>query len=567
MVTATDTPILRIRNLSIATTRGKPVVSDVSLDVSRGEVVAVIGASGSGKTTLALSALGRLRPGLIPAGGTVELEGTDMLTAPERQLNALRGRRVAYVAQSAAASFNPRHRLQRQVIESALLHGSQTRAEARQRAKATFALLNLPADRGLSRRFPHQVSGGQLQRFMIAMAMQEEPLLLICDEPTSALDVTTQLEVIAQLKHAIAAKNTAALFISHDLAVVAQLATRIAVMRHGRLVECGTTDQILNAPREAYTRELLAACKGFSEGTASGTAAGGEPAPAPGAPPPALSATGIVAGYGPVSNGRPLLTTLSDISLAIDPGEIVALIGESGSGKSTFARVVAGLLPAASGALHFAGQPLPAAIGQRSAEQRRRIQLVYQSADTALNPRMSARRILGRTLRFYGGTQGREAGARMVELLRLVHLPPEYLDRTPMQLSGGEKQRLNLARALAAEPTLLICDEITSALDTIVAEGIIDLIRDLRQRLGISVLFISHDLATVASLADRVAVLRDGRQVETGATAHILGAPAHPYTRLLVASVPQLRPGWLEDATTQRNMLVSALNQQEVAAQ
>ncbi len=556
MVSAPDTPILRIRNLSIATEDGRPVVSDVSLDVSRGEVVAVIGASGSGKTTLALSALGRLRPGLVPAGGTVELEGIDMLTAPAAQLNALRGSRVAYVAQSAAASFNPRHRLERQVIESALLHGSQTREAARRRARDTFALLNLPADKGLARRYPHQVSGGQLQRFMIAMAMQEEPLLLICDEPTSALDVTTQLEVIAQLKRAIAAKDTAALFISHDLAVVAQLATRIAVMRDGRLVECGTTEQILNAPREAYTRELLDACKGL---------AGAAPpaAEAPAATPPALSASGIVAGYGPVVAGRPRLTTLHDISLSIDPGEIVALIGESGSGKSTFARVVAGLLPAASGMLHFAGQPLPAAIAARSAEQRRRIQLVYQSADTALNPRMTARRILGRTLRFYVGLKGREAEARMVDLLRLVHLPPAYLDRTPMQLSGGEKQRLNLARALAAEPTLLICDEITSALDTIVAEGIIDLIRDLRGRLGLSVLFISHDLATVSGLADRVAVLREGRQIETGATAAILGAPDHPYTRLLVASVPQLRTGWLEEAASQRNALISALTQQE----
>ncbi len=557
MVTAPDTPILRVRNLSIATITGKPVVSDVSFDVWRGEVVAVIGASGSGKTTLALSALGRLRPGLVPVGGSVELEGTDMLTAPESRLNALRGCRVAYVAQSAAASFNPRHRLERQVIESALLHGSQTSAEARQRARNTFALLSLPTDQKLARRFPHQVSGGQLQRFMMAMAMQEEPQLLICDEPTSALDVTTQLEVITQLKQAIAARNTAALFISHDLAVVAQLATRILVMHNGRLVEGGTTDQILNAPREAYTRELLAACQSFSDGAATGEEV------AASVPPAALSASRIVAGYGPVINGQPSVVTLSDVSLTIAPGEIVALIGESGSGKSTFARVVAGLLPASSGALQFAGEPLPVAIGQRSVAQRRHIQLVYQSADTALNPRMSVRRILARTLNFYGGIRGTQAGARMVELLQLVRLPADYLDRTPMQLSGGEKQRVNLARALAAGPTLLICDEITSALDTIVAAEIIDLIRELRHRLGIAVLFISHDLATVSSLADRVTVLRDGKQVETGPTDRILGAPSHPYTRLLVASVPQLRTGWLEEAEIERNALVSALEQQK----
>lgn len=561
MVTTAQTPILRIRNLSIATTLGNPVVSGVNLDVFPGEVVAVIGASGSGKTTLALAALGRLRPGLAPASGAIELEGIDMLAATERQLNALRGKRVAYVAQSAAASFNPRHRLQQQVIESALLHGSQRREEAIQRAKNTFALLNLPADKDLPLRFPHQVSGGQLQRFMIAMAMQEDPLLLICDEPTSALDVTTQLEVIAQLKRVIAAKNTAALFISHDLAVVAQLADRIAVMHRGRLIECGTADQILNAPRETYTRELLAACSGLSENTAPAQTETPRATVAP-----ALSTAQIVAGYGPVVDGHPQLTVLSDISLAIDPGEIVALIGESGSGKSTFARVVAGLLPAVDGTLRFNGQPLPAAIEHRSAEQRRQIQLVYQSADTALNPRMPVRRILGRMLQFYGDIRGQRANERMIELLRLVHLPPEYLDRTPMQLSGGEKQRLNLARALAADPALLICDEITSALDTIVAKGILDLIRDLRERLGISVLFISHDLATVSSLADRVAVLRNGRQIETGPTASVLGSPVHPYTRVLVASVPQLRTDWLEDATAQRNVLVSALNQQEIAS-
>jgi len=559
-----DAPVLQIRNLSIASTEGVPVVTDITLDVARGEVLAVIGASGSGKTTLALTALGRLRPGLMQTGGQVELDGISMLDASQAQLNALRGSRVAYIAQSAAASFNPRFRLERQVIESALLHGTQTHEEAQRKAQATFDMLNLPEDRELSHRFPWQVSGGQLQRFMIAMAMQEDPLLLICDEPTSALDVTTQMEVIAQLKKAIAARNTAALFISHDLAVVAQLATRIAVMRNGRLVEVGTTDQILNTPRDAYTRELLHAFQSFSTTNATSVAIAAQSPPS--SQPPAIAAEGIIAGYSIGADGMPLVTTLHDVSLSVAQGEIVALIGESGSGKSTFARVFAGLLPAASGTLAFAGRPLASAIEQRSLEERRRIQLVYQSADTALNARMTLRRIIGRTLRFYDGLRGKQALDRMEELLGLVQLPLDFLDRTPMELSGGEKQRLNLARALAANPEVLICDEITSALDTIIAGGIIELIRDLRERLGLSILFISHDLATVASLADRVAVLRNGRQVEVGETARILGAPEHPYTRLLVASVPRLDPAWLEEATAARDTLVLTLDPEKVTA-
>ncbi|MDX3809049.1 MAG: ABC transporter ATP-binding protein, partial [Bosea sp. (in: a-proteobacteria)] len=544
--------LLSIDGLTISTTAGKPVLQGVSLQVARGEVLALIGASGSGKTTLALSALGHLRPGLMHAGGDVRLTGIDMLRAAPKTLSAMRGRSAAYIAQSAAAAFNPRIRLADQVVESALLHRSQTEKAARARALDLFRYLSLPAPDHIGTRFPYQVSGGQLQRFMIAMGMQEEPDLLVCDEPTSALDVTTQVEVMRLLKRVIADNSTSALFVSHDLAVVAQIATRIAVMRAGRIVEIGPTEQIINAPRESYTRELIAACAHLSLAALAKKPNGTR---AKDAQPPVIAARDIVAGYGPVVDGRPQVPTLHGVDLAAGKGEIVAVIGESGSGKTTLARVIAGLHAPASGSLTLAGQPLAGRDEARSAPDRRRIQLVMQMADTALNPKHRLRLILGRVLAFFHGLKGKAAEDRMVELLGLVSLPAEYLDRFPTQLSGGEKQRVNLARALAANPQVLICDEITSALDTIIAGQIIDLVKRLRDELGLTIIFISHDLATVASIADRVTVLRRGRVVEAGESEAVLSAPQDPYTRVLVASVPELRQGWLEEAAATRERL------------
>lgn len=548
--------LLSIDGLAISTTAGKPVLQGVSLQVARGEVLALIGASGSGKTTLALSALGHLRPGLMHAGGDVRLTGTDMLRADPKTLSAMRGRSAAYIAQSAAAAFNPRIRLADQVVESALLHRSQTEKAARARALDLFRYLSLPAPDHIGTRFPYQVSGGQLQRFMIAMGMQEEPDLLVCDEPTSALDVTTQVEVMRLLKRVITDNRTSALFVSHDLAVVAQIATRIAVMRAGRIVEIGPTEQIISAPREGYTRKLIAACAHLSLAALARKPNG---ARAKDDRPPVIAARDIVAGYGPVVDGRPQVPTLHGVDLAAGKGEIVAVIGESGSGKTTLARVIAGLHAPASGTLTLAGQPLAGRDEARSAPDRRRIQLVMQMADTALNPKHRLRLILGRVLAFFHGLKGKAAEDRMVELLGLVSLPAEYLDRFPTQLSGGEKQRVNLARALAADPQVLICDEITSALDTIIAGQIIDLVKRLRDELGLTVIFISHDLATVASIADRVTVLRRGRVVEAGESEAVLSAPQDPYTRVLVASVPELRQGWLEEAAATREHLAQAL--------
>lgn len=549
--------VLDVERLVIGPRSGRAVVDDVSLTVDRGEVMALIGESGSGKTTLALSALGHIRSGLARRSGSVRFAGAEMLGAEDGALRMLRGRSVSYLAQSAAASFNPSLRLDYQVVEPSLMHGSRSQEEALAAARRLYRRLDLPDPENIGRRYPHEVSGGQLQRFMIAMGMIEGPQLLVCDEVTSALDVTTQVEVLKALKSAIKEERVAALFVSHDLAVVAQIADRITVLRHGRMVEQGSVRDILEAPQEAYTRQLIDACRRWDKRTtraSAGTAAKEAPL---------LEVKGLKAGFGPRGrNGLPAILAVNDISLTVARRRVTAVIGESGSGKSTLAQVIAGLIPSVVGETRLDGKPLAPIAADRALEQRRRIQMVFQMADTALNPRHSIGRILGRALSFFWGKGflGMPRAQRLkrtLELLEMVRLPAEYVTRRPGQLSGGEKQRVNLARALAAEPDLLICDEITSALDTVVAEQIVRLVEDLRDRLGLAILFISHDLATVATLADEVVVMRRGVAVEQGPGASVLAAPQHAYTRLLIDSVPELRADWLEEAVARRAAAVA----------
>jgi len=543
----TSSSLLEINALRVTPDAGgRPVVNDVSLALGKGEVLALIGESGSGKTTLALSALGHVRRGLTAVAGTVRLNGANLFALGTGELRRLRGRAVAYVAQSAAMSFNQRMRLDRQVTEPARVHGVLSSMQALLRAHDLYRSLDLPDPGAIGGRYPHEVSGGQLQRFMIAMGLLLHPGLVVCDEPTSALDVTTQVEVLRALKAAIRDQQTAALFVSHDLAVVAQVADRIAVLKEGCLVEVGTTAAILESSNHAYTRELLAACRRWPAVPAQ-SREGRRPAAADtmGA---YLDVRGVSADFGPARTGGPADKVLDDVSLQVRRGQVVAVIGESGSGKSTLARVIAGLHPRSSGAIHLAGEPLSRGMASRRPEQLRRVQMVFQSADTALNGKHSVGLILNRVLKFFDRVPHRARPARIAELLRIVRLPPEYAQRRPMQLSGGEKQRVNLARALAADPEVLICDEITSALDTVVAASIVGLIEDLRDRLDLAIVFISHDMATVASLADEVIVLQRGRVVESGSAFQVLTEPRAPYTRLLMHSVPELRPGWLEDA-------------------
>ena len=557
--------LLEVRDLWVSARKDdgsdQPIVKGVSFAVKPSEVVALIGESGSGKTTIALSALAFTKPGLEFTGGEVTLQGTDVLTMPRQAQRKLRGQRVAYLAQSAAATFNPAIKIGEQVTESSVLHGLLTQEEADRRAESLYRALELPDPERLGRRYPHQVSGGQLQRLMAAMALCGKPDLLVLDEPTTALDVTTQIEVLKAIKEVIREEGSAAIYVTHDLAVVAQIADHIVVLYNGAIQEQGPADQIINRPTHPYTRRLMAAVRpppaagGDAEGDASGQSSV-----------PALEARNVSAGYRIASGGKPLALVLKDVDVAVKRGQVVGMIGESGCGKSTLARVFAGLLPAMGGEIALDGQALAPSLKKRTREELRKVQIVFQMADTALNPRQRVGDIVGRPAQFYLGLKGEAKRKRVAELLQMVELPAEFAYRYPQELSGGQKQRVNLARALAADPEVLLCDEVTSALDTIVGANIIELLKSLRRDLKVSFVFISHDLSTVASFADEIVVLYAGRVVEQGPVNQVLSPPYHPYTRLLITSVPELRVGWLEDSMTTREAAAGIARAVEISA-
>ena len=535
--------LLQIRDLRITARifpvdeppREVEIVKGVSFDLQKGRVLGLIGESGAGKSTIGLAALAHGRGGVRISGGQVLLDGQDILTLQSRGVRDLRGRRVCYVAQSAAAAFNPARRLMDQVTEASLLHGLMTRTEAEARARMLFRVLGLPDPEHFGARYPHQVSGGQLQRAMTAMALCPRPELIVFDEPTTALDVTTQLDVLAAIKRAIEETGTAAIYITHDLAVVAQVADDIMVLRHGKTVEYGPTRQIIEAPREEYTRALLNV----------GALEHAETADQSGA---LLRVQGVHAGYG---NG---VKVLDNVTLHLPRGQTLAVVGESGSGKSTLARVITGLLPPSQGRVEFDGKPLSNALRGRSRDERRRIQLIYQMADTAMNPRQTVAEIIGRPLGFYFGMRGAKRRARVAELLDQIEMGQGFADRYPAELSGGQKQRVAIARALAAEPDLILCDEPTSALDPLVADGILKLLLRLQRDTQVSYLFITHDIHIVRAIADSVAVMFKGRLQRFGPKSQVLAPPYDDYTDLLLKSVPDMRLGWLEQALAERRM-------------
>ncbi|WP_418132989.1 ABC transporter ATP-binding protein [Variovorax sp. 375MFSha3.1] len=529
---------LTVENLSISAGTAT-LVDNLSFSVQPGEVLALIGESGSGKTTTALALMGHARHGCSISGGRVRIGDTDVLALDARAQRALRGRTVAYIAQSAAASFNPSRMIMDQVVEPTVIHGLCRRAEAEAKAVQLFRELALPDPEGIGSRYPHQVSGGQLQRLMAAMALIGDPDLVILDEPTTALDVTTQIEVLRAFRRVVRERRATAVYVSHDLAVVAQMADHILVLRNGTMRELNATGQILAAPADDYTRSLLAAARPQVRTPANATDDGRELL---------LEVRQLSAGYGPVdAQGRPAKPILQDIDLKLYRGQAIGVIGESGSGKTTLARAVAGLLKPSSGSVLFHGRELKPTLQQRERDELRRIQIVFQMADTALNPSQTIERILARPLEFYKGLRGEPLRRRIGELLDLVKLPRTVAGRLPGGLSGGQKQRVNLARALAAEPDLILCDEVTSALDTVVGAAVLDLMAELRRELGVSYLFISHDLHTVRAVCDEIVVMQHGRKLAQVARADYDRGPHHPYYELLARSVPELRQGWLDD--------------------
>ena len=536
----TEDALVSIRNLEIDgitdETRVR-IINDVSLDLKRGEVLGLIGESGAGKSTLGLAAMGFTRDGCEIVGGTVAFDGIDLVNATPETRRRLLGKRIAYVAQSAAASFNPAHKIINQHAEAPLFHGLSSRNDAETDAIDLYRRLRLPNPDEIGFRYPHQVSGGQLQRAMTAMAMSCRPDLIIFDEPTTALDVTTQIEVLVAIREIVEQFQTAAIYITHDLAVVAQMADRVKVLLRGDEVEEADTRTMLDAPREDYTKSLWAV-RSFQRPQKPAVTSGATPV---------VSLRNVTAAYG---DGEPVVR---NVSFDIHEGRTVAVVGESGSGKSTTARCITGLLPPREGEIAFDDVVLPADYRKRSVEQLRQAQMIYQMADTALNPRKKVGEIIGRPVEFYLGLKGAEKRRRVEKLLEQIELEPsEFIDRLPSELSGGQKQRIGIARALAAEPKFIICDEVTSALDQLVAEGILKLLTNLQDEMKLSYMLITHDLSTVRAIADEVVVMKDGLIVEAGPKDDMFTPPHHAYTDLLLSSVPEMDPDWLDQLLEQR---------------
>ena len=589
---STETATLVVRNLRVELEgSGNPIVRDVSLRVSPGEVLGIVGESGSGKTTTALAALGYARPGVRITGGDVSIVGQDIRALSEHQVRAIRGRLAAYVPQEPAATINPSIRVGDWVGEIVRAHFPQLNRE--QATIEAFDRVGLPSSTDFRRRYVHELSGGQAQRVAIATAFVGHAPLVVLDEPTTGLDVVTQSTILGEIRRLQQTSGVAMLYVSHDLSVVGAVADRIAVMYAGRIVEQASTIEILSHPRHPYSRGLIesipdhvqprriVAMPGVATGVgeeANGCAFADrcsqrvarcqtempsmfevdtrhavrcfewqrtppttfEPAPelsaGPEQPTLLLKVNDLRATY----RGRRNTVIAAEVSFHVNQSESVALVGESGSGKTTIARCVAGLHIPESGAILLDGQPLAPAARHRPVEARRRIQIVFQNPNASLNPDHTVAAAIARPLKLLRNATRSQVDEEVRRLLELVRLPIGIRKRYPREISGGERQRVAIARALAAKPDLIICDEITSALDVSVQAAVLEVLADLRAELGLALLFISHDLGVVGTIADRILVLKDGILCEQGPARQLLASPTDAYTQLLVASAPRV---------------------------
>ncbi|MWD29363.1 dipeptide ABC transporter ATP-binding protein [Aquicoccus sp. SCR17] len=531
-----ETTVLSMRSLSIALPPGADralAVSDLSLDLYRNEILCVVGESGSGKSLLANAIMGLLPNGVRVASGTIDFEGTELTTLPANRYRKLRGARIAMVFQEPMTALNPVLTVREQIDEALVAHGVGNAAERQRRILELLDATGLPDPETLQHAYPFRLSGGQRQRAMIAMALALEPDVLIADEPTTALDVTTQKQILELLREIQQRRRLGVLFITHDFGVVAEIADRVAVMRLGELVEEGPARQVLDHPRHGYTQKLVAAVRGLSDTSGAAREHRSEPVLSIlGATKTFVTATG-----GFFSGKRRRVEALKDVSLDIAQGETLGLVGESGSGKSTLGQAVVQLLELDSGEIRFHGTPIAEMPRKERERVRPKIQIVFQDPFASLNPRHRIRRALTETQVIHG-TRRADALAQAERMLDLVGLDQGALDRFPHEFSGGQRQRIGIARALVMEPELIVADEAVSALDVSIQAQILELLADIRDRLHLSMLFITHDLRVAAQVCDRIAVMQRGEIVEHGNAQEVLHAPSHGYTRTLCDSMP-----------------------------
>ncbi|GAA2180215.1 ABC transporter ATP-binding protein [Brooklawnia cerclae] len=539
MAPESDGPLLRVAGLTVGFGEpSAPVVDDLHFDVTTGETVALVGESGSGKTMTAMSVLGLLPP-TATVTGSVRLAGKEVIGAPEDQLRAIRGRSAAMIFQEPMTAFNPVYTVGRQIVDALRARERISRAEAMNRAVDLLRRVGIPEPERRAKSYPHELSGGQRQRAMIALAISGNPSLLIADEPTTALDVTVQAEILALMKGLQRDLGMAILLITHDMGVVAEMADRVVVMKDGIGVEQADVFELFEAPRNDYTRALLEAVPRPGVGGRLHRLSVGEPARAEGEDEsPALEVSHLSVRY-PGKFLSPGFLAVNDVSLTIPRGQVLGLVGESGSGKSTIGKTIAGLLRPESGTVTVAGKDALVSSESRLREIRRNYGMVFQDPASSLNPRNSIGQSIAEPLLVHARSlTASQRQARVNELLEQVELPVAWHVRFPHELSGGQRQRVGIARALAANPHLLIADEPTSALDVSVQAAVLELFQRLQRDLGFSCLFISHDLAVVEILADRVAVLADGALVEEGDAEQVLRSPVTDYTKRLIAAAP-----------------------------